>query len=72
MSKASYRTKQSTYIGAYGHFPRRWITLKVYRRYRRMRLRYAKQSWKEGLDLRSIVGQHVEYWPVNWGKEGGR
>lgn len=69
MSKASYRKKQSGYI-ADAPYPKRWITLKIYRKWRRMRHRYAKESWKVGLDLRSMIGQHVEYWPANWGKEG--
>ena len=69
MSKASYQTKQSRYIGLLnrGPYPKRWITLKVYRKWRRRRDHEARLNWRKGLDMRSMIGQNVEYWPpVEW------
>ena len=52
MSKASYQTKQSRYIGLLnrGPYPKRWITLKVYRMARRTRHRESKKLWKKTID----------------------
>jgi len=65
MSKASYQKKQSQHIGLLnmGPYPKRWITLKVYRKWRRRRHREAKGNWRIGLNIRSEIGQHVEWWP---------
>lgn len=65
MSKASYRKKQSRCIGILnqGPYPKRWITLKVYRKWRRLRHREGKANWRCAFDIRSYLGQHVECWP---------